>query len=746
MSLAALLHRADECLSKGANEEALGLCREILCRDENCFSAWHRLGLVYLRQGRHDEAAQALTRATQAPAASADVFNDLGSTLAGQKRYPEAVTAFRRAIDVDGTSATAHYNLGNALRFVRDHANALMAYRSAERFRPDWAELHFNLGNTLRDLKDPESAVRSYKHAIRLRPTYTKALNNLGNLYRSQGNCAKAIKCFRLALEINPQYAEAAHNLGTALRSQGRVEDSIACFLRALKRNPEDITCHLQLAIALRAAGRLNDAARTLARAIQLEPRAACYLELGIVQKDQRRYAEAIESLKAACELGEDSAELHLQMGDVLRLLHRTDDSLEHFNHVLVKSPRSVAGLNLKGVTLFAAGRLRDAIACYTEALRMAHDNHDVHNNLGTALLLLNEHAAAMRHFEHALRLKPDFALAHLNRALAWLRAGEFISGWLEFEWRKLCPEYRPRDYGRPLWDGSPKPGQTVLLHAEQGLGDTFQFIRYAAVAAREGTNVVVEAQAPVVGLVGRCQGVSRAVARGQALPDYQWQSPLMSLPSLVNTTLETIPWTGPYLFAQEALVAKWRQSLASFAGRIRIGIAWQGNRKYQADHLRSIPLRAFAPLASVPGVTLFSLQKNDGAEQLQDVEQQLAVESFGPDFDVTSGAFEDTAAVMKNMDLIVTSDTAIAHLAGGLGVPVWVALSYCADWRWGPETTQSPWYPTMRLFRQPALGDWEGLFAEMSAAIRETFPHRGPMDDGGPSMPQPPTKTPAAP
>ncbi len=369
------------------------------------------------------------------------------------------------------------------------------------------------------------------------------------------------------------------------------------------------------------------------------------------------------------------------------------------------------------GLAWLAKRDLPRAVASYREAVRIRPDFAEAHSNLGMALLALGDTAAALDSFHAALRIKPDFAPAHLNRAAAWLRAGKWHEGCQEFEWRRLCEPYRLDLPATPLWDGSPGANRCLLLCAEGGAGDTIQFVRYAPLVRARCGSVILQCQAPLAPLLARAAGIDRLIAGGEPLPEHHAHAPLMSLPLMLGSTPETIPAKAPYLFADSALIQTWQGRLAAYNG-FKVGISWQGNPSYAVDRLRSVPLERFAALAGVPGVTLFSLQKGCGTEQLAAAGPALGVVDLGPGFDVAAGAFMDTAAVMRSLDLVVTSDTAIAHLAGALGVPVWVALSTCADWRWLEERADSPWYPTMRLFRQSRPGDWEELFGRIAAEL----------------------------
>jgi hypothetical protein len=270
------------------------------------------------------------------------------------------------------------------------------------------------------------------------------------------------------------------------------------------------------------------------------------------------------------------------------------------------------------------------------------------------------------------------------------------------------------------------------LLHAEQGLGDTIHFIRYAPLVQARGGKVVVECQRPLLQLLGRCAGIDKLIGQGTALPGFDVHAPLLSLPFLFRTTLATIPATVPYVFAEPVLVEAWRRELAPI-GSFKIGISWQGNPQHAWDRVRSIPLSQFAPLAGLPGVHLFSLQKGPGSEQVPNA--AFPITDLAGRLDEQSGPFMDTAAVMKNLDLIITADTALAHLAGALGVPVWIPLHFPPDWRWLLERDDSPWYPTVRLFRQQRRGDWQGAFERIVEALRERLDQQAVSSDPSPPL-----------
>ncbi len=376
---------------------------------------------------------------------------------------------------------------------------------------------------------------------------------------------------------------------------------------------------------------------------------------------------------------------------------------------------------NNLGNVLAEEGQLAEAAACYREALRLRPAYAESYNNLAVVLDKQRNHAEAGDCYRESLRLRPDYPDALLNQALGWIQAGRFEQGWAAYEHRWQVPGVNRPDFTQPAWAGEPLGGKTILVYAEQGLGDTFQFIRYASMVKRRGGTVMYEGPGALLPLLSRCPGIDRLIARGTPIPEFQTHCALLSLPWLMRTTLATVPAEVPYLFADPALVSRWREELAPQAG-YRIGINWQGNPKYKGDRQRSIPLEKFAPLADLPGVRLISVQKGHGSEQLAAHGDRLGIVPLGDRLDESGGAFMDTAAVLMNLDMLITSDTAIAHVAGGLGVTTWLALNWSADWRWLHSRSDCPWYPSMRLLRQPEPGDWDSVFRRMADDLRPTL------------------------
>lgn len=457
-------------------------------------------------------------------------------------------------------------------------------------------------------------------------------------------------------------------------------------FERILQMAPDEPGALNGLGVIAFRAGRLDEAEQFHRRAISLFPdNPAFHNNLNLVYCRQGRAAEAVECCRRALALNSQAFELH----------------------------------NNLGIALKQCGQFEPAEASFRRALALKPDYGEAHYNLANTLVQLRHLDEAGNEFGRALELAPADAETRYNRALLRLLLGDFAEGWQELEWRWGLSGFSRPNVAQPQWQGQPLAGRTILLVGEQGLGDIIQMIRFARIVKQSAAAVLVQCRPALRPLLQTASGIDRFVNPGEANREsFDFYVPLLTLPGVLGTTLETIPADVPYLFAESGRVNHWRQTLAR-PTEFKVGIAWQGQPTYVLDAFRSISLSAFAPLAACPGVKLFSLQKGYGSEQLVAHGESLRIVDLGTSLDEQGGAFVDTAAVMMSLDLVITSDTAIAHLAGALGVPVWVALPFVPDWRWLLDRDDSPWYPTMRLFRQPRFGDWAAVFTRMAGELR---------------------------
>jgi tetratricopeptide (TPR) repeat protein len=623
---------------------------------------------------------------------------------------------YRQVLEVDPSNCEALHLLG-VLEYRRgrcDEAERLIGQAIA--LHPTAPHYHSNFGLVLKHQGKLDQAAESCRRAIQLNPQFADALCNLGIIVKAQGHIAEAMECYRNALRINPQHINARNNLGYALQEQGHLDEAADCYQEALRIDPGFADALCNLGTVYQEQGKYGDALDCFYRVLAINPQYAnAYNNIGSVHKERGELPEAIANYEQALRLNPENGPVLVNLGVALSAQKRNAEAVACFRAALKIDPGCADAHNNLGAILLEEGHLTDAMARFREAIRCEATSADAYSNLGLAHRFKGELTEAAACFEEALGHDPGHLSAHANRALLRLLRGDFAGGWPEYEYRWGTFGLKPRHTDKPRWDGAPLAGNTILLYAEQGLGDTIQFVRYAPLVKQRGGAVIVECQAALKPLLAGMAGIDQVVARGEALPPFEVQIPLLSLPGIFATTLGTIPGGLPYLKAETARSAYWAKELSSLNG-LKIGIAWQGSPTFRDDKLRSVPLTSFEPLARVENVTLVSLQVGPGAEQLATA--PFHVTDQASKFDANS--LVDLAAAMVNLHVIVTVDTAVAHLAGALNVPVWVALPFAPDWRWLLERDDSPWYPSVRLFRQTSPGAWSGVFERIALKVRQ--------------------------
>jgi tetratricopeptide (TPR) repeat protein len=627
----------------------------------------------------------------------------------------EAERLYRQILQTDPRHADA-WHLSGLVAYQRgDLPAALDSIRRATQLDPLQASYHNHLGEVYRAMRCWPQAEACCRQAVELKEELAIAHNTLGAVLADQGKFADAIASYRQAVKHDPGYAQAHSNLGAALQSLSRLDEAVACYRRSIACDPSYAVAWNQLGTALVKQGNFDEAVTHYRQALRLDPRlAAAENNLGALFQSQSKWDEAAACYQRALAIEAGCAEAHFNLGMVFHNQGHAARAVESYQNAIRANPQHAGAYNNLGAIFKRQGKLSEAVECYERALEFKPNFAEALNNLGNVFQLQSRNAEAMVCYEQTLRIDPDHAQAHYNRSRMLLAAGDFSAGWREYEWRLKCSDLEKQAFAEPRWQGEPLEGRTLLVHAEQGLGDALQFIRYVPLVTHFGGKVIVEVPNALFPLLEQST-IPGLVARGTPLEAFDVQVPMMSLPLICGTLLETIPSCVPYLAADPQWVEFWRGALGAKAG-LRVGIAWQGRPTYAGDRFRSIPLAQFAPLAQ-RGVELISLQKGPGSQQLTAGVAPFPVRELN-DLDEEHGPFIDTAAVMKNLDLVITSDTAIAHLAGALGVSVWVALPLSPDWRWLYQREDSPWYPTMRLFRQLSHGDWPSVFQRMAEAL----------------------------
>ncbi len=532
-----------------------------------------------------------------------------------------------------------------------------------------------------------------------------------------QGRLREAEKLYARVLKAVPENFDALHLLGLVKAQNGQIGEAYRLMSAALKINGQAPDALMNFANVLHALKRDAEALACLDKALALHPGDPdTLLNRGNALLTLKRPQEALDSFTQVLAQKPREANALLSRGSALAMLDRTEASLADFDACLALVPAHPAALYNRATALSVLNRHNEAIAAFDRALAAAPDNVKAWNNRGRALQALNRYAEAVDSFSQAIARKKDYADAHFNQALSLLTLGDLAAGFEQYEWRwqRSGMSDARRNYRRPLWLGEyPLARKTILLHAEQGLGDTIQFARYAPLLARAGATVVLEVPAELKGLLAGLAGVASCHARGETLPAYDVHCPLGSLPLALQTGPGNIPADIPYLQADEPHLAKWRARLAALPGK-RVALSWAGNASHSNDRNRSIDLKLLEPLFALDGVSFLSIQRELRANDAELLAHQTNVTALGEEL----ADLADTAAVVALADLTISVDTAVAHLAGALGRPLWVLLPFAPDWRWTLTGVHSPWYPQARLLRQPALADWASVMATLRAEL----------------------------
>lgn len=548
---------------------------------------------------------------------------------------------------------------------------------------------------------------------------------------QQNGALAEAETVYGEILALRPRHFDALQLLGALALQTGRHEEGVAWLSKALEVDPRHAHVHSNLAFALNALGRHDAALAAANRALALKSGFADALNnRGMALAALERPGEALASFEKALSAKPDFPEAWSNRSCALRDLGHPQDAVASCDQAIALRPNYAEAWSNRGNALSDLSRPLEAQASYERALSAASNLADAWNNLGLTYVDMNRHADALACYERALALAPDSAETHWNRALCLLQTGELATGFAEYEWRWRRKRIAPsrRDFDAPLWLGdTPLDGKTILLHAEQGLGDTLQFCRYARLVAAQGARVVLEVQPELTRLLAGLDGVSELVTAGEALPPFDCHSPLLSLPLALHTTIATIPARTPYLLADRAASARFRTRIEEVAGApsLKVGLIWAGGHRPHVPELRkndarrSLAYDRFAPIVEVPGVQFFSLQKGENAaHQLSAMRERHEPSRRVIDWTSELTDFADTAALVDNLDLVISVDTSTAHLAGALHKPVWILNRLDTCWRWMLEREDSPWYPSARLFRQPALGDWDSVIESIASAL----------------------------
>ncbi|KVK90382.1 tetratricopeptide repeat protein [Burkholderia cepacia] len=680
--------------------------------------ALHLLGFVRLQLGDPARAEPLIARSMRSGLNHPWNFVNHAQALTRTGRHREALDAVAQALAREPGHAPAYAARGDALHALGRHGEAVGAYDLALTREPGRTESWVRRGEALRALGRPADALISIERALRIDSDDPAALAERGRALRALGRGDEALHCFQLAMVVRGKTPDLVYACGHTLIELGRPAQALACLDEALARMPDDMQLLFVSCVALDLLHLRDELLKRSDRLLAHDrDNVGAWVGRGNALLGLRRYEEAAHAYGEALARAPADFDALRNRAGALRACGACDEALAHYDRALDAHGPHADVLCNRAIALQLLGRYDDALASYAAAAGAPGRSAQEIYTRAVARQQLGDYDAALADFALATVRDPNHGIARRSEAFCRLVMGDFDAGWRQHEsrWDAADVMLHRRHAGRPQWTGDePLAGRTLLLHAEQGFGDTLQFCRYASLAHDRGATVLLDVPAALAGLLGTLRGVSRVIADGQPAPAFDLHCPMMSLPFAFRTTLDTVPAGVRYLHADPQRRAAWidRLDTAAPARRLRVGLAWSGNPDHANDENRSMTFAALAPLVALDA-TFVSLQVGIRTRDA-DAFAASGVLSFEADLK----DFAETAALVDALDLVIAVDTSVVHLAGALGRPVWVLLPRVPDWRWLLERDDSPWYPSATLFRQGLPGDWPALVERVAAAL----------------------------
>lgn len=639
-------------------------------------------------------------------------------------RAAEAEVGYRRVLAADPRQPDALHMLA-----VLYHQNgrpevALDFMRQCLEIAPDFVDALVNAAEMYRAAGRIDEGLALVRRALALRPNDGSAYTNLAALLRSANRLPEALDAARLAMQYDPRQPLAYIHAACALIDK-KPEEALPLFLKGVELNPNNPDALSSLGVCYERLGRHQDALQVQARAHQLAPRnVAIARNVGSSLANLGRYGEAVKAYELALSLDPKDVATRLSHAGCVQRCRDWNRAIDLARKIVADHPDLPDAYSLICDACSMLGQFDEAFAAIDKGLAVLPLARHYHS-LGIALVRAGQPERGLEALEKALEMNPDAHILRFDVSVARILLGKYLEAWPEYEIRWKHPGMRgaTANLDKPIWDGSPLNGKRLLLYAEQGMGDTVFFGRYATlIHEQKGGRVLMAVQPPLVELMKSVRGVELVFTNGVPLPEFDVHLPIMSLPGAFNTSLENIPHDVPYIKADPIKVAAWKEKLSKSRHNFRVGLVWEGGIFQAENFLRSASLQAFSPLAAVPGVSFFSLQKGPAAAQAKPANLPAAWKSPDADFtdlDDQIADFSDTAAILENLDLLISIDTSVVHVAGALARPVWMFLAFAPGHMWLTKRTDSPWYPTFTLFRQPAYQDWATPVNEVAARLR---------------------------
>ena len=611
-------------------------------------------------------------------------LHGLAMIACAEQQFEHAVGLAEQAVEALPEIAHCYNTLGISNAATGQQDKALRAFQKAVTLKPDYAEAYQNMALSLQSLHRYDEAIDTCRKAVALDPKRAKAHVTMAECYHAQGDQAQAIHHYEEAVRIAPGLTQALSELAQLYQAQGQLARSAEALERLLKLAPHCAEVHTRAGILCRQMGRHKEAMQYYQEALRLKP--------GL-------------------------AEAHNNLGNLLTHCNRHEEALFHYEQATQANDTYAAGFNNRAAALIHLNRVEEAVTHCRKAIALKPEYAEAHNTLASALMKQGQYPDAVDAFKHTLKLAPDYAEAHSNLAMIHLVRGEFEVGWREYQWRLKCPDFTKRYAApHPRWGGDSFSDKTLLVHYEQGLGDSIQFIRYLPRVKALGGTVLYQDRPPLQTLFDGTPGIDQFIStRETDLPHFDMQVSVMSLPSLFGTQSHSIPATSVYLKAEVGKIKAVRPYIQSHD--FNVGVVWAGSKAHKNNRNRSCDPALFQTLAQCPGIGLYGLQKPDNEPAIPESLKTTLVTNLGEHFQ----DFSDTAGAIAHMDLVITVDTSVLHLACAMGKPTWALIPFVPDWRWMLDRTDSPWYPTLRLFRQAQPGLWDPVFDAVTESLHHT-------------------------
>jgi tetratricopeptide (TPR) repeat protein len=702
----------------GRLPEAADALRKSVALRPDGVPARRLLASVLLETRNFDEAIEQYTQVMRTVPADHATLNDRGLAYLA-RRLPElALADFEAALRLKPEAASTLSNKGIALQQLGRDEEGLRSFEAAERLDPSNPAAQRARAQALFVAGRYADAISLIESALRVAPDFAPSWTLHGEALRMQGQIADALVSYGRALAIDPREWDALVGLAAAHIDAGNFQAAVDAYNEAAPLRPEHAGAYLGRARAARGLGNLPAALYDLDLALKYEPDNIDALTLrAAIRRDLNQPHEALVDCERALAIEPANWNMHNNRGVLLDEMGRSEEALQSFERSLELNPNNPDAFQNMGTALLALGRGSEAVAKYDASLSREPGNVDILNARGAVLVAMRRFDEALQSFDRAVAAQPASAISNFHRAFPLLSLGRFAEGFEAYEWRRRGERpfvALPRFTQPELAPGQDVRGKTLLLYSEQGMGDIIHYARFARMFADKGAKVVVATYLPLVRLLETLgKGIEVVPPQGPA-PDFDLTCPMMSAPHKLGLTLETLPAQGPYLSPPPLIVDIWRGRMDALPG-LRVGVAWSGNAQYANDWTRSIPLEKLRAIMDVPGVTFVNAQRD-----LRPSDEVAFAAAPIADFRTLLTDFAETAALVSELDVMVTVDTSLAHLAGAMGKPVWLLLSAVSDWRWLENRSDSPWYPSVRLFRQKKLGDWAPVFAEVKAGLAE--------------------------